>query len=132
MADYLPVYTPGEAVPMTASATITGGQLVAVSGTGTVGPAGAASGAVVGVAGHDAASGTRVTVYARGVVHESTASGAITAGNQLTAGASGTVVALAAMAAGAADEGDVNAARAVVGVALTTAADTTKVRWMAW
>lgn len=132
MADYLPVYTPGEAVSMTASAAITGGQLVAVSGNGTVGPAGASSGAVVGVAGHNAASGSRVTVYARGVVHETVADGAITAGNQVVSAAAGAVSALAAMATGAADEGDVNAARAVLGVALTTAADEALVRWMAW
>lgn len=130
MSDYLPVYTPGEAIPMTASASITGGQLVAVSGNGTIAPAGASSAAVVGVAGHDAASGGRVTVYARGVVHESTASGAITAGAQLASGAAGTVASLAAAAGTTA--GDINNARAVIGVALTTAADTAKVRWMAW
>jgi hypothetical protein len=37
------------------------------------------------------------------------------------------------MAAAAANAlGDINNARAVVGVALTTAADTALVRWMAW
>ncbi|MEV4179935.1 capsid cement protein [Streptosporangium canum] len=130
MSDYLPIYTPGETFTVTTSAAITGGQLVAVSGNGTVGVAGAASAAWIGVAAHDAASGSRLTVFARGTVHESTASGAITAGAQLATGAAGTVASLA-VAAGAA-AGDINNARAVVGVALTTAADTAKVQWMAW
>lgn len=130
MSDYLPVYTPGQAVGFTASAVITGGQLVAVSGNGTVGPAGASSASYIGVAAHDAAANSRVTVYARGVVHESTAAGAITAGAQLAAAAAGTVATMAAAAANAL--GDINNARAVIGVALTTAADTALVRWMAW
>jgi hypothetical protein len=130
MSDYLPVYLPSEVVTLTASATITGGQVLAVSGNGTVGPAGAASAAVIGVAAHDAVSGDRLSVYARGVIHESTASGAITAGAQVAAGAAGTVASLAAAAGAAA--GDINNARAVIGVALTTAADAATVRWMAW
>ncbi|MER7131250.1 capsid cement protein [Streptosporangium saharense] len=130
MSDYIPVYTPGEAIGVTTSAAVTGGQLVAVSGNGTVAPAGASSAAVIGVAAHDAASGARLTVWARGTVHESTASGAITAGAQLASGAAGTVAALAA--ASGAVAADINNARAVIGVALTTAADTAKVRWMAW
>jgi hypothetical protein len=130
MADYLPVYTPAEVATFTASAAITGGQLLAVSGDGTVGPAGAASASWIGVASGDAASGARVSVFCRGTVHESTAAGAITAGAQLATGAAGTVATMAAAAANAL--GDINNARAVVGVALTTAADTALVRWMAW
>lgn len=132
MADYIPVYLPGTAVSMTASATIIGGQLVEVSGNGTVAPSTASatpSAKVVGVAGFDAASGQRVTVYARGTVHETTANGAITAGDQMASGAvAGTVKSLAAAAAAVA--ADINNARAVIGVALTTAADLAKVRWM--
>jgi len=131
MADYLPVYIPAHTITATTSAAVTGGQTLAVSGDGTVGPAGATSASYIGVAGHDAASGARVTVYARGMVHETTASGNITAGAQVVAGAAGTVTALAAAVA-TIDETDVNDARAVIGVALTTATDTNKVRWMAW
>lgn len=130
MSDYLPVYTPAEVATFTASAAITGGQLLAVSGNGTVGPAGAASASWIGVAAGDAPSGSRVSVFCRGTVHESTAAGAITAGAQLATGAAGTVATLAAAAANAL--GDINNARAVVGVALTTAADAALVRWMAW
>lgn len=128
MANYLPVYKPGTDVTLTASAAITGGQLVAVSGNGTIAPAGAAEADVVGVAAFDAASGTRVTVYGFGMIHETTADGAITAGDQVTAGATGKVKSLA-VAAGA-TAGDINNARAVVGVALTTAADAALCRWM--
>jgi hypothetical protein len=132
MADYTPVYLPGKAMTLTASAAITGGQLVEVSGSGTVAPTTASatpSAKVVGVAAFDAASGARVTVYARGTVHESTANAAITAGDQVASGAvAGTVKALA-VAAGA-TTGDINNGRSVIGVALTTAADLAKVRWM--
>jgi hypothetical protein len=130
MADYLPVYTPAEVATFTTSASVTGGQLLHVSGNGTVSPAPAGSAAWIGVASGDAASGARVSVFCRGTVHESTAAGAITAGAQLATGAAGTVATLAA--AGGAAAGDINNARAVVGVALTTAADTALVRWMAW
>ncbi|MET8334368.1 capsid cement protein [Streptosporangium canum] len=129
MADYLPIFLPGSVVALTASATITGGQLLAVSGTGTVAPAAAGSANWVGVAAGDAASGGRVSVYPRGVIHETTADGAITAGDQLQTGATGKVKALAA-AAGA-TTADITAARSVVGIALTTATDTNSVRWMA-
>ena len=117
MAEYIPVLTPGHALVSSASATITGGQLVAVSGSGTVGPAGAASVAWVGVAAFDAASGDRVTVYTDGV-QELTASGAITAGAVVVSGAAGTV----------ATAGGTPALGTQVGVALTTAADGAKVR----
>lgn len=63
MAEYLPVYKPGQAVTLKASATITGGQVVAVSGSGTVAPAGADSTAWVGVASNDAVTNDNVTIY---------------------------------------------------------------------
>lgn len=123
MSDYNPVYTGGaQPFTMTASAAITGGQVLANSGVGTVAPAGATSGGFVGVAAQDAASGARVTVWPlSGVVHETTASGAITAGNALATGASGTVA--------AGTLGTLAAAGQLLGTALTTAADTAKVRW---
>jgi hypothetical protein len=116
MAERLPVYKPGQALTLKASATITGGQLLAISGSGTVAPAGAASTAVVGVAAFDAVTNDNVTVYAGGVI-ECTASGAVTAATPLIAGAAGTVVASATPPAGQ-----------QVGIALTTAADTALVR----
>lgn len=125
MAEYLPIRTPGDALVATASATITGGLLVAVSGNGTVATAGANALNWVGVAAFDAVSGDAVTVYAGGV-QELTASGAITAGDLVVAAASGKVSTLAAVTTPTA--ADVTNTRAIVGVALTTAADTAKVR----
>ena len=117
MAEYLPILTPGAMGSKTASATITGGQVLIVSGSGTVAPSSAASSAVLGVAGHDAASGTRVMYYTAGE-HESTAVGAITAGQTLAAAAGGGV---APLGAGTIDQ--------MIGIATTTAANGAKVRW---
>ena len=119
MAEYLPLYKPGREITRDASAAITGGQLVGVSGSGTVAPTTASQASWVGVAGFDAASGDKVTVYTGGV-QRITASGAVTAGDQLVAAASGQVSTLAATATAVA--ADINNARAVVGTALTTAA----------
>jgi len=116
MPEYLPIHTPGQAVTLKASAAITGGQVVAVSGNGTVAPAGADSAAWVGVAAFDAAINDNVTVYCGGT-QNCTASGAVTAGDAIECGAAGTV----ATASG-------GTALTVVGVALTTAADAAKVR----
>lgn len=85
------IFRPGTDVTFTASATITGGQLVAVTGNRTVGPAGAGSSAWIGVAEHDAASGTKLNVTSGGV-HELASSGAIAAGANVIAGAAGVVV----------------------------------------
>lgn len=128
MADYSPIYLPGRAFTSTASATIVGGQALVVSGSGTVGPSAGASAKVVGVAAMDAASAATVTVFGRGTIHEGTASGAITAGDQLVSAATGAVSTIAA--ASGAVAGDINNARSVIGVALTTASDTAKVQWM--
>lgn len=125
MAEYLPIYKPGQALTLKASATITGGQLVAVSGSGTVSPAGAKSAAVVGVAAFDAATNDNVTIFAGGV-QTLTASGAITAGDLIVAAASGKVAKLAAVTTPTA--ADVTDSRAILGIALTTAADTATVR----
>jgi len=125
MAEYLPIRTPGDALVSTASATITGGTIVAVSGNGTVATAGATALNWIGVAAFDAVSGDSVTVYTGGV-QEVTASGAITAGDLVVTAASGQVSTLAAVSTPTA--GDVTGTRAVVGVALTTAANAAKVR----
>jgi hypothetical protein len=55
MAEYLPIYKPGQALTLKASGAITGGQLVAISGSGTVATAGAAAANWIGVAAFDAA-----------------------------------------------------------------------------
>lgn len=125
MADYTPVTTGGnKPFTSTASAAITGGQLVAVSGTGTVAPAGADSGIVVGVAAHDAANGAKVAVWPLvGPIHETTTSAGVTAGNSLASEAAGGIKSgtLATLAA----------AGTLLGTALTTASAGNKARWTA-
>ncbi len=111
MAEKVPVFTPGQAITRQASAAITGGQLVMVSGPGTVAPSAAASTAVLGMAGFDVASGDQVTVH-KGEVLPLVASGAIVAGSPVISAAAGRVAASAAPPAGQ-----------QVGIALTTAAD---------
>jgi hypothetical protein len=120
MAEYLPIYKPGQALTLKASATTTAGQVVAVSGVGTVAPAGANSGAVVGVAAFDAAANDNVTIYAGGV-QSVLASGTVTAGDIVVSGAAGTVATLAAVTTPTA--ADVTNTRAILGVALTTGTD---------
>lgn len=121
MADYTPIFAGGQ-LPFTAttSATVTGGQMVAVSATGTVAPAAAGSAAVVGVAAHDAASGAPLTVHPLvGVVHELVAgTGGVTAGDNVVVGAAANAV--LPIDTGTFDER--------VGIALTTAAQTAKVQ----
>lgn len=121
MADYTPVFASGVApITLQASATVTGGRLVEVTGNGTVGPAGAASTKVVGTAAWDAASGVKVDVWPLpGVVHEVTASGAIAAGDGLIAGAAGVVSTIGA-----------GTFQQLVGVAVAAAADTAICRFI--
>jgi predicted RecA/RadA family phage recombinase len=70
MADYTPVAFPGSAIGhLRASATIVGGNVVAVSGVNTVAPAGANAQNVVGVAVSDALNGETVTYMTEGI-HE--------------------------------------------------------------
>jgi hypothetical protein len=124
VADYTPVYT-GGALPVTftTSATVTGGQVLAASATGTVAPAGAASAVVVGIAAHDAASGARVSVWPlTNVVHELVATGTITALDGVSSAASGGVQTVV-VATGA-------AAGTLIGIALTTATNPNKVRFV--
>ena len=99
MAEYIPILKPGRAVTLKASATVAAGQVVAITGDNTVGPAGSASTAVVGVAGQDAATNDSIVVYAGGVQNV-LASGAVTAGSPVIAGAAGTVAASATPPAG--------------------------------
>jgi hypothetical protein len=111
MAEYVPLHQPGKAFTRIASAAIVGGQLLRVSGSGTVAPTSAASADWLGVAGHDANTGDPVTVYSE-AVQRLTASGAITAGSTVEGAASGQ------LAAHTNGTNDIN----VVGLALTTAA----------
>lgn len=117
MGAYEPECLYGHTYTATASTTITGGQVIAVSGNGTVGPAGADSNAVVGVAAMDAAANAQLTYFPRGPIHISTAAGAITAAARVNSAAAGTV---ASATAGVGN----------IGIALTTAADTAAVTWM--
>lgn len=128
MADYAPLYMPGDVITVTTSTAVTGGRALMVSGNGTVAHATAAATKVIGVAATDIASGQLGPMHGRGQVHTSTATGAITAGDQIVAAANGNVAAQAA--ASGATAADINNARAVLGVALTTAADTATVTWM--
>ncbi len=125
MAEYLPILSPGQSLTLKASATITGRQVVAVSGSGTVAPAGANSTAVVGVAAFDAVLNDNVTIFAGGV-QAVTASGAITAGDLIVSAAAGQVSSLAAVTTPTA--ADVTNTRAVIGIALTTAVNGAVVR----
>lgn len=110
MAEYLPIYKPGQAITLKASAAITGGRVLEVSGAGTVAHAAAASTKTVGVAGFDGAQNDNVTIYAGGV-QDCTSAGAITAGDAVEAAAAGKVqagttapIGIALTAATAADQ----------------------------
>lgn len=105
----------------TTSAAITAGRLAEITGTTTrrVGPAAAGSLKVVGVA-KQGADGAEVPIsVASSGVFEITAAGAITAGDAVEAAAAGAVRVLATVDAA----GSFNP-RAMVGIALTSAADT--------
>lgn len=90
MAEYVPLFLPGDTVTgYTASATITGGKPVYVSGDGTVANAATAANIPVGIASQDFASGDKVGYFGRGTVHRLTASGTVTAGDVVEAAAAG-------------------------------------------
>ncbi len=111
MADYLPLFTPGQAyTALVATTAVVGGRLVEVNGVSTVVPAGAASVKVCGVAAFDAAVGERVTLFSGGI-QRLTASAAVTAGDNVAAAAAGKIAAIGAGTFGQ-----------LVGVALTSAA----------
>lgn len=123
MADYTPIFT-GGAFPYTmqAAATITGGQAVQTTGSGTVSPTAGVSATVIGFAAHDAASGAKVTVWpVDGVTHEVTSTGTIAVGDGITSAAAG-VVTTAAIATAA-------AAGTLLGIATTAATGGALVRF---
>lgn len=112
MADYLPLFKPGQTFTQNASAAIVGGQLLANSGVNSVAPAAAASLKWLGVAAFDAPNGEPVTIHVGGV-QRLVASGAVTAGDQVAAAAAGQV----ATSATASADGT------LVGIALNTVAN---------
>lgn len=148
MADYTPVALPGQTFTFNAGGSIAGGDLVDISGSNTVvKSATLASRAFIGVANHDVGSGGKVTVTLAHPIHESIADGTVTAGDQLTTtntalrqvkslGAAALNVDVTASpteasieAFNAAINTAVNQARSIVGIAISSGADNTLVRW---
>jgi len=125
MSDYVPLYEGDVPSSHTTSGAVVGGNMLAVSGDGTVNVAGANAVNWVGVAAFDAASGARVTIHRSGV-QLLVASGSITAGDQVVCAASGKVSTLAAVTTPTA--ADVTNTRAIVGIALNTVSDGGSVR----
>lgn len=122
MPDYTPVYEAGDQLNKTASAGITGGQILEVTGDGTVGPAAVTSLKVVGVAATDYLSGQRVSMYGLFTEHETVVVGTtLVAGDPVKAGASG---ALAKWVTGT------DAPGAQIGVCTLGAAAAAKARWI--
>lgn len=133
MPDYTPVYVIGRAITLTASSSCVGGDLLQISGSGTVAPwvpNATPSTKIVGVAGDDTPANGRVTMYGFGPVHESIADGSITAGDQLISAATAGRQVKTCPAVTTPTAGDVTNTRSILGVALTSAADNAKVRWM--
>lgn len=112
MSEFVPIHKPGQSWTSTASADITAGQALVVSGQDTVAPSTAASGAFVGIAAFSAKTGEKVTVRSGGGVYPLTSTGTVGDGDQLTTAAGG------AVAAAGADP----AAGTIIGVALADAA----------
>jgi hypothetical protein len=97
MTGYLPKIAAGEPFTLATSADVTGGRLVAVSGSQTVAHAADDSAVIAGVAGFDALSGELVTIYPlRGSVQRLVASAAIAAGARVVAEDLGKIQTIAA------------------------------------
>jgi hypothetical protein len=124
MADYTPIDSNGSApFTLTASAAVVGGTLVETTTTGNVATAGAASVKVVGVAAHDAATGSLLSVWPLpGIVHEIVHTAGGTVGDVITAAANGLLASTAA--------GTAAAAGTDLGVAVTTAGAAAKLRFI--
>lgn len=118
------VALPGDVLTYTVGATaVLGGQMVDLDAAGSVVHSAADSRKCVGVAMHDAAIGAKVSV-ARVGVWMLKASGAIAIGDQISTAAAGDVK--AQPAAAAATLGDINIARAIIGVSLATITSTNR------
>lgn len=123
LVEYNPVYVPGRAMTLTASAAVSAGDVVEVSGSGTVARVSAsASLKVIGVVSTPAQPGHRVMIWGRGPVHELVADGIITAGDLVVA----TVTPGFGVRAMTGDDDP----RALLGVAITSAASGALARWM--
>jgi hypothetical protein len=150
--DYTAAYLVGSQVPVTAASSVTGGDPVEVAGNNQAQKVTANnSPRYLGIAGHDAVVGQRLSVIAAKPVHDGVADGAITAGDLLGASAAAgrTVRTVTAAAVAAQDVGatptqasintavnavgtalNASSAGRRIGVAMTTAADGQGVRWM--
>lgn len=91
MAEYTPAVPPGP-YTSTASAAVSAGRCLVVSGDNTVAESSAASAAFAGISAFDAANGDKVTVHTGGI-HILDSTGAINAGDPVTTAASGAVAA---------------------------------------
>jgi len=78
-------------IPMVASATVVEKELVEVSGSGTVAPAGVDSIKVLGAAFTDAASGDLVAIQTEGIVNTVVGTGGVTAGDLIKVAADGVI-----------------------------------------
>lgn len=87
---HIHLFAPGKSITCTASADVTAGRLLEVTGDREVAHAGAASAKVFGAAATDAKDGAPVLVL-RGGVQELTAASAIAAGDRVEAAADGKV-----------------------------------------
>lgn len=127
MPSYVPVFKPGDEITLTASVAVTGGHLVVVSGASSVAPAAAAAAPNwLGVATTDAAAGAKVGITSGGV-QELICTTAVTAGDLVvSSGTAGQIATLAAVTTPTA--ADVSGTRAIVGLALTSAAAGAKAR----
>lgn len=120
MADYVPIFEPGDDVTQTVGATaVVGGNLVEISAANTVIPTTGIVSDWLGVATTDAAIGAKVGITSGGV-QELTAAAAIAVGDLVVPAASGRVSPLAAVTTPT--PADVTNTRAIVGIALTAAA----------
>lgn len=92
MGQYLPAFRPGDTVTFDVTTAVVGGRYVEV-GTAdrSVAPAGAASLKVVGVAGHDAAIGDKVTVELSKAIDLVPCAAAVARGAKVEAAAAGKV-----------------------------------------
>jgi hypothetical protein len=94
---YNVVYKPGSIISLAVSAAVVAGNLVEVTGNMTIGPAGAASRKVVGVALQSGSvSGDIIAVQIFGYIIRLVNSGGVTAGDEVGAAAAGQVVTVAA------------------------------------
>ncbi|AEA27916.1 hypothetical protein Psed_5789 [Pseudonocardia dioxanivorans CB1190] len=113
MADYIPIFKPGDDITMTAGAAINAGELCYVSAANTVQKTAAAVEDWLGVATTDAPSGGKVGITSGGV-QELAVAAAVVAGDVLISAANGRVTPIAS---------ETNYAR-VVGIALTAQSTT--------